>query len=163
MENTSKYLRWTLVFWLCLFRATLTRQWKWQSLASICEMIPSSQADETSCSCFISNGTFAVTSDMFDPKVNENSFFFRSFIWFRLTVACTWISTVSFWSILIHWFVHPHHFCLNDIDHVKLSSVFRKIFPSLDALLAFLELIHLLHTFTNITHSFWSALKSFLF
>ncbi|CAF0780051.1 unnamed protein product [Adineta ricciae] len=50
------------------YKATLTQQWKWQSLASICEMIPSSRTDQTSCSCFISNGTFAVTSDMFDPK-----------------------------------------------------------------------------------------------
>ncbi|UJR35373.1 hypothetical protein I4U23_028130 [Adineta vaga] len=67
-DNQCVYLDTADTFINGQYKATLNRQWKWQSLASICEIVPSFQSDEISCSCFISNGIFAITSDMFDPK-----------------------------------------------------------------------------------------------
>lgn len=51
-------------------RPTLSRQWHWQSSPDICDISHSLISDIGTCSCLISNGTFAITSDMFDPNVN---------------------------------------------------------------------------------------------
>jgi len=56
-------------------RATLFRQWHWQSSPTICNISHSSTDGHSICSCLISNGTFAITSDMFDPAVRSNNWF----------------------------------------------------------------------------------------
>ena len=62
-----------------MIRSTLFRQWRWQSSSMICNITQISVTDKGTCSCLISNGTFAITSDMFDPDVNV---FFKEFLLF---------------------------------------------------------------------------------
>lgn len=74
LDNTSKFnidTKFSIKYHL-IFRATLFRQWRWQSSSYICNISQYSTSDKAICSCFISNGTFAITSDMFDPDVCLN-------------------------------------------------------------------------------------------
>lgn len=52
-------------------RATLSRQWHWQSSSSICNITHHPMSDRAICSCLISTEIFAITSDMFDPDVGD--------------------------------------------------------------------------------------------
>ena len=108
---------------ICLFRATLSRQWHWQSSSSICNITPSSMSDRAICSCLISTGTFAVTSDMFDPDVCDTCAFPRMNSLDIFLVAFTDISIVSIRNLLLHWCISSHIIRIGYIDHVELSSV----------------------------------------
>ncbi|CAF1216788.1 unnamed protein product [Rotaria magnacalcarata] len=66
--NQCVYLDTTNSFIHGQYKATLSRQWHWQISSNVCDITPSSLADKATCTCLISNGTFAVTSDMFDPN-----------------------------------------------------------------------------------------------
>ncbi|CAF2940230.1 unnamed protein product [Rotaria sp. Silwood2] len=66
--NQCVYLDTTNAFTHGQYKATLLRQWQWLSSPNICDTSQITIADRTTCSCVISNGTFAITSDMFDPN-----------------------------------------------------------------------------------------------
>ncbi|CAF0804146.1 unnamed protein product [Rotaria sordida] len=66
--NQCVYLDTTNAFTHGQYKATLFRQWHWQNSPNVCDISQISIADRATCSCLISNGTFAITSDMFDPK-----------------------------------------------------------------------------------------------